>query len=72
MHTYQRVSTDQQKAAYKVLMANASFENGEQSVQIWDEVTHHSGTADNITINVNPTFMVGSSQVEKEFDDIRS
>ena len=56
-------------------MANGSFENGEQSVQIWDEVTHHSGTADNIAqvlgditnctigniaINVNPMFMVGS------------
>jgi len=26
----------------------ASFENGEQSIGIWNEVTHCSGTADNI------------------------
>ena len=87
LRTYKRVSTDQQKTVSKVLMANASFENGEQSVQIRNEVTHRSGTADNIarilgditnctigniTINVNPKFMVGSSQVENEFDDILS
>ena len=87
LHTYKRVSTDQQKAVSKVLMAKASFENSEQSVQIQSEVTDCSGTADNIarvlgditsctieniTIYVNPTFYVGSSQVEKEFDDIVS
>ena len=48
LRTYKRVSTDQQKTVSKVLMANASFENGEQSVQIRNEVTHRSGTADNI------------------------
>ena len=32
LHTCEQVSTDQQKAVSKVLMANVSFENGELSV----------------------------------------
>ena len=42
------VSTDQQKAVSKVLMASASFEKGERSDGIQNNVTCHSVTLGNM------------------------
>ena len=46
--TNEMVSTDQQKAVSQVLMANASFEKGEQRNGIQNNVTCHSGIVGNM------------------------
>ena len=84
--SYERVSTEQQKAVSRVLMRNTSFgsenhseenELCQQNVQVVTLVVLLTTFGDltnctigNITVNVNPKITFEGSKLEKEFDEL--